>query len=1209
MNNRSASQRALSAVLSFAVVFSIFQPFSVFAAPAAPAVTPDVITSLQTIAVPGTSTFVVPVGVTEIRVKTWGAGGAGGNGSTVSGHVLGGGGGGGGGYAEKDILVMPGDSLTAIVGRGGVSSEEGVGRSGALSSFGSSTILVSASGGTAGKRGAEVQAAAPTISLSATPGQINAGQRTTVTWSSTGTDSCTASGILTGAKAASGSEAVTLGASGTATFSCVGLGGTASASVSIIVNNCGPRGGCYTGPDYTVSGASSAGTTVVAVNPLAAAGTVFTGFAGAGLTGMTLESGVAATDVSFNVSNNIDSTDGGMGARGGAGGLRSTTVAGANGVAPAAGGGGSDIALGGNGADGQIMIESIVRGGPVLNGAPAGLIVSGPTAGIINTPYSFTASSTDPEADDVRYGFDWNNDGTIDEYSAFASSTVQVSTSHSWSAAGTYTFSVYAEDVSGNRSAAVSHTIDITNCGPRGGCYPGNVAPSGLVVTGPVTGTVGTSYAFTTAATDPEGDTVRYGFDWNDDGSIDEYTAFDLSAVATSTSHAFAPAGTYTFQVYAEDVNGGRSAAVSHTIVVTSGGGGSGNLAPSGLIVTSPVVGTTSTSYIFTATATDPESNTLRYGFDWNNDGIIDEYTSLVASGVASSTSHSWSAAGTYTFSVYAEDVVGARSAAVTHTIVIGAAIIPGNNAPVISIVTGTTTPFANTAYSYTATATDADSDDIQYGFDWDNNGIIDTVAGESWSPVTLSGVSASQSNSWGVSGPHTFSVFARDVRGATSTPFAYSVNVIGGLTNVGFSISTTTGLFTSEAGATASFDVVLTAAPLANVTLPVTVSDITEGTTTTQSITFTPATWNVYQTVTVTGVDDSIVDGNVSYAAIVGPSISSDVNFNGLAGQNVSVVNYDNDVAPTVSSGGGSGGGGSRNGPCVGFGCSTTTQTVVSSAPAPVIDTVVNFCPASAFIVTYMRKGSQNDVTEVKKLQWFLNTYENANVSINGVFDDATEQAVKNLQAAHSDEILAPWNVTAPTGIVYITTSSYINRFFCNENPLYKAGDLDTTIEITPSQNPPVDNSADFNGAIGIATTSASSTNPSIFNNLAGVFGAFSGNVMDFLKTIPWYPIVITLLVIMGLGFIGRGIYLKDSNSAEANMSFIKGTTSLAAGTVLNVLNIVSFMKDSPWFTKATDLGMNWLLGLSLMNLLAIFLVCVAFLVDAHVSLSKRPR
>jgi hypothetical protein len=113
------------------------------------------------------------------------------------------------------------------------------------------------------------------------------------------------------------------------------------------------------------------------------------------------------------------------------------------------------------------------------------------------------------------------------------------------------------------------------------------------------------------------------------------------------------------------------------------------------------------------------------------------------------------------------------------------------------------------------------------------------------------------------------------------------------------FIVAPTSGLITSEApGAqkTATFTVVLTAQPTANVGFVVTSQDTTEGTVSPGTLTFTGANWSTPQTVTVTGADDFLDDGDVPYEVAVGPSTSSESAFNGLAAKTVSLVNLDND-------------------------------------------------------------------------------------------------------------------------------------------------------------------------------------------------------------------------------------------------------------------------------------------------------------------------
>ncbi len=75
---------------------------------------------------------------------------------------------------------------------------------------------------------------APTVSLSATPGSIAAGEQVTLTWSSEHATSCTGIGFPTAA-ATSGSAMVTPSTTSIYEISCVGEGGTATTSVTVTV--------------------------------------------------------------------------------------------------------------------------------------------------------------------------------------------------------------------------------------------------------------------------------------------------------------------------------------------------------------------------------------------------------------------------------------------------------------------------------------------------------------------------------------------------------------------------------------------------------------------------------------------------------------------------------------------------------------------------------------------------------------------------------------------------------------------------------------------------------------------------------------------------------------------------------------------------------------------------------------------------------------
>ena len=86
------------------------------------------------------------------------------------------------------------------------------------------------------------------------------------------------------------------------------------------------------------------------------------------------------------------------------------------------------------------------------------------------------------------------------------------------------------------------------------------------------------------------------------------------------------------------------------------------------------------------------------------------------------------------------------------------------------------------------------------------------------------------------------------------------------------------------------------------------------------------------------------------------------------------------------------------------------------------------------SYVNSYLKQGAENDPREVKNLQAFLRGVEkDMTVEVNGVFDDATYNAVLKFQSKYADDILTPWGVDAPTGYVYITTKRKINEIFCS--------------------------------------------------------------------------------------------------------------------------------------------------------------------------------
>jgi chitodextrinase len=93
----------------------------------------------------------------------------------------------------------------------------------------------------------------------------------------------------------------------------------------------------------------------------------------------------------------------------------------------------------------------------IPNSPPNKPDVSGPSTGTQKQAYEFSAQSTDPDNDTIRYIFEWG-DGTNTTTDLLPNGTKTEQT-HSWTAAGIYTISIHAEDEFNATSKKVELTI------------------------------------------------------------------------------------------------------------------------------------------------------------------------------------------------------------------------------------------------------------------------------------------------------------------------------------------------------------------------------------------------------------------------------------------------------------------------------------------------------------------------------------------------------------------------------------------------------------------------------------------------------------------------------------------------------------------------------------------------------------------------------
>jgi hypothetical protein len=183
-----------------------------------------------------------------------------------------------------------------------------------------------------------------------------------------------------------------------------------------------------------------------------------------------------------------------------------------------------------------------LTGASLKSNPPTAPTLSGPTSGVINVAYTYTASATDPDGDNVFYFIDWGdgtNSGWFGPYTSGQAGSVQ----KTWTAAGTYTVRAKAKDthgVVGPWSTPLVVVILVDR------------APTAPTITGPEKGKPGTPYLFTFTSTDPDGDAIYYFVDWGDNttsGWAGPYASGSPSAI----SHSWSTKGTFTIKAKAKD--------------------------------------------------------------------------------------------------------------------------------------------------------------------------------------------------------------------------------------------------------------------------------------------------------------------------------------------------------------------------------------------------------------------------------------------------------------------------------------------------------------------------------------------------------------------------------------------------------------------------------------------------------------------------------
>jgi len=102
---------------------------------------------------------------------------------------------------------------------------------------------------------------------------------------------------------------------------------------------------------------------------------------------------------------------------------------------------------------------------------------------------------------------------------------------------------------------------------------------------------------------------------------------------------------------------------------------------------------------------------------------------------------------------------------------------------------------------------------------------------------------------------------------------------------------------------------------------------------------------------------------------------------------------------------------------------------------PVATFSDIANACDRNRIVVSEpIRPFSGESGDTVLLIQDFLNTFQGERVNQTGVYDSQTVDAVRRFQERYRNDVLDPWGLGEPTGIVYKTTSAKMNALMCTE-------------------------------------------------------------------------------------------------------------------------------------------------------------------------------
>ncbi len=230
-------------------------------------------------------------------------------------------------------------------------------------------------------------------------------------------------------------------------------------------------------------------------------------------------------------------------------------------------------------------------------------------------------------------------------------------------------------------------------------------------------------------------------------------------------------------------------------------------------------------------------------------------------------------------------------------------------------------------------------------------------------------------------------------------------------------------------------------------------------------------------------------------------------------------------------------------------------------------------------YLRDYMRRDLNNNPQEVLKLQAFLINFDmREGVSLTGVFDDATLEAVSLFQLKYAEDILEPWGHTDPTGYVYILTLKKINEIYCqrlfplNEAQIYEIAAFKALLDNLRAQGiEPIpsyiqtENDADSSGStttpiipvVGVQSSDTTNGSLGVVRGLATAIVANPESMGDIAKSI--YGLLVFVIALYVLGNVLKDVFYKNT-PGNLRKRFITKWVVVDLGLVLGIVASLVF-------------------------------------------------